>query len=174
MAGMEALGRLVDFSDAIAPVDLSAGASTAKRVSVKRNSGLMVVLFKGAASSGTDPVITFKESTAFTSGTTQNMATPPAYFWQKAGATLAGSETWTQVLTPSSSYSSGALTLTGEQGHQGIYVWDILSEDLSAGYAYIEADIAKAGTVAQLGGLLYIPHDLLSQRFPSSLAAASA
>ena len=171
MAGMEALGRLVDFTDGIAPVDLSAGASTGKRVSMKRQSGLMVVLFKGAASSGTDPVVTFKESTADTSGTTQNMATPPLYWWQKAGATLAGTETWTQV---TASYSSGAQTLTGEQGHQGVYVWDILSEDLSAGFDYIEVDIAKAGTVAQLGAVLLIPHDLLSARGPANLAALSA
>lgn len=170
MAGMEALGRLADFSVGIAPVDLSAAASTGKRVSMKRTSGLMVVIFKGAASSGTDPVVTFKEANAFTSGTSQNMVTPPAYFWQKAAATLAGSETWSQV---TATYSSGAVTLTGEQGHQGIYVFDILSEDLSAGFDYIEVDIAKAGTVAQLGAVLFIPHDILSQRLPSNLAALS-
>ena len=76
MAGIEALGRLVDFSAAIVPVDLSAGANTGKRVSVKNNDGLMVVIFKGPASSGTDPAFTFKEATAFTSGTSQAMATP--------------------------------------------------------------------------------------------------
>lgn len=171
MAGMEALGRLDDFSVGIAPVDLSAAAVTGKRVSVKRQSGLQVVLFKGAASSGTDPVFTFKEATADSGGTSQNMATPPGYWWQKAGATLAGTETWSQV---TATYSSGAQTLTGEQGHQGIYVWDILSEDLSAGFSFIEVDVAKAGTVAQLGALLFIPHDLLAQRLPSNLAALSS
>lgn len=171
MAGMEALGRLADFSVGVAPVDLSAAAVTGKRVSLKRTSGLMVVLFKGAASSGTDPAVTFKEATAATGGTSQVMATPPAYFWQKTAASLAGTELWTQV---TASYSSGVQTLTGQQGNQGIFVWDILSEDLSAGFSYIEVDSSKAGTVAQLGALLFIPHDLLSQRFPSNLAAATA
>jgi hypothetical protein len=171
MAGMEATGRTVDFSVAVAPVDLSAGAVTGKRCAVKRASGLMVVIFKGAASSGTDPAFTFKEATADTGGTSQNMANPPAYFWKKSAATLAGSETWSQV---TASYSSGVVTLTGEEGNQGIYVFDILSEDLSAGFEYVEVDASKAGSVAQLGGVLFIPHDLLSQRSPANLPALSA
>jgi len=171
MAGMEALGRLNDFSVGIAPVDLSAAAVTGKRISMKRNSGLMVVIFKGAASSGTDPAFTFKEATADTSGTSQNMANPPQYYWEKTATTLAGTETWTQV---TATYSSGAVTLSSQEGNQGIFVFDILSEDLSAGFDYIEVDAAKAGTVAQLGAVLYIPHDLLSQRNPANLAALSA
>lgn len=171
MAGMEALGRLVDFSCGVAPVDLSAAASTGKRVSLRHCSGLLVVIFKGAASLGTDPAVTFKEATAETSGTSQDMATPPGYYWQKAAATLAGTETWSKV---AASYSSGAVTLTSQEGNQGIYVFDILSEDLSAGFDWVEVDIAKAGTVAQLGGVLLIAHDLLSQRSPANLAALSS
>ncbi len=171
MAGMHALGRLADFSCAIAPVDLSAAAVTGKRVAVKRASGLMVVIFKGAASAGTDPEFTFREATAATGGTIQNMANPPAWYWQKTAAALAGSETWSQV---TATYSSGSVALTGEEGNQGIFVFDILSEDLSAGFDFIEVDSVKAGTVAQLGAVLYIPHDLLSQRSPANLAALSS
>ena len=171
MSGMEALGRLADFSAGFAPVDLSAAAVTGKRVSMKRQSGLMVVLFKAAATAGVDPGLTFLEATADTGGTSQAMATPPAYFWKKSAAALTGAETWTQV---AASYTSGTQTLTGEEGNQGIYVWDILSEDLSAGFDFVEVDAVKAGTVAQLGALLFIPHDLLSQRSPSLLAALSS
>lgn len=171
MAGIEALGRTADFSVAVAPVDLSAAAVTGKRVSLKNCVGVQVVIFKGAASSGTDPAFTFKEATADTGGTSQDMATPPAYFWKKTAATLAGTEQWVQV---TASYSSGVLTLTGEEGNQGIYVFDILAEDLSAGFDYIEVDASKAGTVAQVGGVLYVLHDLAVQRFPSNLAAASS
>lgn len=171
MAGMEALGRLTDASVGIAPVDLSAAAVTGKRCAVKRASGLAVVIFKGAASSGTDPAFTFKEATADSGGTSQNMANPPAYYWQKTAAALAGTETWTQV---TAAYSSGAVTLTGEEGNQGIFWFDILSEDLSAGFDYVEVDSAKAGSVAQLGAVLFVPHDLLSQRGPANLAALSA
>lgn len=171
MAGQETLGRGVDFSAAIAPVDLSVAAVTGKRVSMKNTSGLMVVIFKGAAASGTDPAVTFKEATAFTGGTSQNMANPPAYFWKKSAAALAGSETWSQV---TAAYSSGAVTLTGEEGNQGIYVFEILEQDLSAGFDFIEVDAAKAGTIAQLGGVLYIAQGLKVERFPANLAALSS
>lgn len=168
MSGMEALGRLADLTVAIAPVDLSAAAVTGKRASMKATSGLFVVIYKGAASSGTDPGFTFKEATAASGGTSQNMATPPAYFWRKSAASLAGTETWTKV---TATYSSGTVTLTGEQGNQGVYLFDILSEDLSAGFSYIEVDSVKAGTVAQIGSVIYQAHDLLSQRSPANLAA---
>lgn len=171
MSGIEALGRLDDFSIAVAPVDLSGGANTGKRVSLKNCTGIQVVIIKGAASSGTDPAFTFKEATADTGGTSQAMATPPGYFYKKSAATLAGTETWSKV---TASFSSGVITLTGEEGNQGIYVFDVLSEDLSAGFSYLEVDNSDAGSVAQLGTVLYIAHDLLAQRDPANLAALSS
>ncbi|HEY5396203.1 MAG TPA: hypothetical protein VIL16_12480 [Trebonia sp.] len=171
MAGIEALGRLVDYSVGVAPVDLSGGAQTGKRVSLKNASGVQVVIFKGAASTGTDPAFTFKEATADTSGTSQVMATPPAYFYKKSATALAGTEQWAQV---AATYSAGVITLTGEEGNQGIYVFDVLAEDLSAGFEYLEVDSGDAGSVAQLGGVLFIAHDLLVQRDPALLAALSS
>jgi hypothetical protein len=168
---MEALGRLDDLSIAVAPVDLSGGANTGKRVSLKNCSGVQVVVVKGAASTGTDPAFTFKEANADTSGTSQAMASPPAYFYKKSAAALAGTEAWAKV---TASFSSGVVTLTGEEGNQGIYVFDVLSEDLSAGFDYLEVDSSDAGSVAQLGTVFYLLHDLSTQRDPANLAAASA
>lgn len=167
---MEALGRLNDVSIAVAPVDLSGGAVTGKRVSLKNCTGVQVVIIKGAASSGTDPAFTFKEATADTGGTSQAMASPPGYFYQKSAATLAGTETWSKV---TATFSSGVVTLTGEEGNQGIYVFDVLADTLSAGFGYLEVDSSDAGAVAQLGTVLYLPHDLDVQRDPANLAAAS-
>jgi hypothetical protein len=171
MAGIEALGRENDFSIGVAPADLSGGAVTGKRISLKNCVGVQIVIVKGAASSGTDPTFTFKEATADTSGTSQNMATPPAYFYKKSAAALAGTETWTKV---TATYSTGVLTLTGEQGNQGIYVFDVLAEDLSAGFTYLEVDSGDAGSVAQLGTVLFIAHDLLVERDAANLAALSS
>lgn len=171
MSGIEALGRLLDMSAGIAPVDLSVAAVTGKRVSMKNASGLAVVIFKGAASAGVDPAFTLKEATAFTGGTSQNMGNPPAYYWEKTAAALAGSETWSQV---TATYSSGAVTLTSQEGNQGIFVFQVLSQDLSAGFSYIEVDAAKAGAVAQLGAVLLVPFDLASQRDVGNLAALSS
>lgn len=171
MAGIEALGRENDFSIGVAPVDLSGGAQTGKRVSLKNCTGVQVVIIKGAASTGTDPTFTFKEATADTSGTSQVMATPPAYFYKKSAAALAGTEVWTKVTAV---YASGVITLTGEQGNQGIYVFDVLAEDLSAGFSYLEVDSGDAGSVAQLGAVLFIAHDLLVERDAANLAALSS
>lgn len=171
MAGIEALGREVDFSMAFAPADLSGGAVTGKRVSLKNASGVQVVVIKGAASSGTDPAFTFKEATADTGGTSQNMASPPGYFYKKSAASWDGTQTWSKV---TAAYSSGVITLTGEQGNAGIYVFDVLSQDLSAGFDYIEVDSSDAGSVAQLGVVLYVVHDLASERDPVNLAALSS
>lgn len=171
MAGIEALGRETDFTIGVAPVDLSGGAQTGKRVSLKNASGVQVVIVKGAASTGTDPAFTFKEATADTSGTSQVMANPPAYFYKKSAAALAGTETWAKV---AATYSTGVVTLTGEEGNQGIYVFDVLAEDLSAGFDYLEVDSGDAGSVAQLGTVLFVVHDLLAQRSPANLAALSS
>lgn len=171
MSGIEALGREVDFSAAVLPVDLSGGAATGKRVSLKNASGVMVVIFKGPASTGTDPAFTFKEATAFTGGTSQAMATPPAYFYKKSAASFAGSETWAKV---AATFSSGVVTLTGEQGNGGVYVFDVLAADLSAGFSYLEVDAGDAGSVAQVGGVLFVAHDLLAERDPANLAALSS
>jgi len=170
MAGIEALGRLVDFSAAVLPVDLSGGANTGKRVSMKNCVGMLLVIIKGPASSGTDPAFTFKEATAFTSGTSQNMAAPPGYYYQKSAASFAGSETWSKK---TATYSSGAITLTSEEGNGGIYVFNVLSQDLSAGFSYLEVDSSDAGSVAQLGTVLYIAHDLSTGRDAANLAALS-
>jgi hypothetical protein len=171
MAGIEALGRVNDFSIGVAPVDLSGGGATGKRISLKNCSGVQIVIVKGAASTGTDPTFTFKEATADTGGTSQDMAVPPLYFYKKSATTLAGTEQWTQV---TATYASGVITLTGEEGNQGIYVFDVLAEDLSAGFEYLEVDSGDAGSVAQLGTVLFIAHDLLVERAPANLAALSS
>lgn len=167
MAGMIGLGRLFDLGNAVVPVDISAGAQTGKRVRLSRASACAVVLFKGAASSGTDPALTFNVYAAASGGSASTAYTGPTTMYQKAGATLANTETWTKVsVTP----SSNVVTLTGEQGHQGIYVFEILGSQLPDGYSFLEVDTGDAGTIAQLAGVLYILHDLTVQRSVTNLA----
>lgn len=171
MAGMIALGRTFDLGSAVTPHDLSGGANTGKRIHVSRASGLAVVVFKGAGSTATDPAFTFNVYKASSGGSAAAAYTGPTSMYVKAAATLAGTETWTKTaVTP----SSNVVTLTGEQGHEGIYVFEILGSQLPDGYAYYEVDSSDAGTVAQLGGVLYILHDLTVQRTPANLAAQNA
>lgn len=165
----EALGRLVDISTGLAVYDTNAGAGTGKRVKVGGNAaGVTVVLFK-AAGTGTDvPVLTFKQHTASSSGTTANLATITKWY-AKSATTLAGTEQW----VANTQSAAATVTLTGEATKQGIYVFTIDADQLSDGYGYVSVDIADTGSAgAQYGGVLYLLHDLMVQRTPASLAAS--
>lgn len=163
---MYKLGYTFDVGVDAAPVDLSAAAVTGKRINVKNMRNLNVVLIKGAASSGTDPQLTFNQWAASSGGSAT--AFNPDHFWKKTAATLLNSEQWVNVAV---STTNGQVTLTGEQGNQGIYVFEIHVPNMTAGNDYISVDTAKAGTVAQLGTLIYVPADLSVRRSPNLLQA---
>jgi hypothetical protein len=168
---MEALGREFDLSVGAAPYDTNAAASTGKRVKLGANAnGVSIVLFKGAGT-GTDvPVLTFKQHTASSGGTSANLATIKK--WRaKSATTLAGTETWVE----NTQAAAATVTLTGEATKQGIYVFEIDADQLDDGYGYVSVDVADTGAAgAQLGGVLYILRDLMVQRDPASLAASLA
>lgn len=164
---MHGIGRLLDLSVGFAPVDTQAGANTGKRVALRYSETITVVLFKGAGV-GTDvPVFTLNEHTALTGGTSQVLAKITTWF-RKSATTLAGTETW--VATTQAAAST--LTLTGEATKQGIYAFAVEGVSLSDGFTHMSVDVADTGAAgAQLGGLLYIAHDLFVQRKPSNLPA---
>jgi hypothetical protein len=167
----EGLGRLFDISVGAAPVDLSSAAVTGKRVSLKRAAALTIVVFKGAGTAGDDPTVTLKQHTAASSGTSANLAAIDHYYLKNA-TTLAGTETWTRVT------QSAAATIADPGGagtsaeSQQILAIPVLGTSLSDGYSYVSLDIADVGTNAQLGGVLYLLHDLTAQRAPANLQAA--
>ena len=155
------------MSVGFAPVDTQTGANTGKRIAMRYGETVSIVLFKGAGT-GTDvPVFTLNEHTALTGGTSQTLA-KIATWHRKSAATLLGSETWvttTQV-------AAATLTLTGEATKQGIYVFDIEGASLSDGFTHLSCDVADTGSAgAQLGGLLYVMHDLYVQRKGANLPA---
>lgn len=164
---MEALGRLFDLSVGIVPVDLSGGAATGKRISLRDARGAALVVFKGLEAGTDDPVLTFQQHKVNTGGTPANLATITKVY-QKAAVTLAGTETWAKVTQA----ASQTVTLTSQAANQGIYVVQIHADDLTAGYNFVSVNTADAGSTAQLGGALWILYDLEIQRKPENLAAA--
>lgn len=178
MAGMLGLGRVFDLGAAVTPHDLSGGAVTGKRIHLDNCSALTVVVYKGAASTGTDPAFTFGAYAASSGGSKSTAYTGPTSAYVKAAATLAGTETWAAKTVKSSggdyALSSNIVTLTGEEGNEGIYVFEVYGSQLPDGYPYFEVDSSDAGTVAQLGGVLYIKHDLTVQRTPTNLPAQNS
>ena len=167
---IEALGRLIDISVGVAPADLSAAASTGKRVSLKGADGCTIVVFKGAGTAGDDPTVTLKQHTAATGGTSSNLAIIDHYYLKNAGA-LAGTEQWTRVA------QAAAATIADPGGagtsaeSQQIVVIEVQAPQLSDGYGYISLDIGDVGSNAQLGAVLYLLHEMRAQRKPALLAA---
>lgn len=167
MAGMEGLGRLMDISAAIVTVDLSVGTNTGKRCSLRNASGVTVLVFKGAASGGTsDPALTFSTWTAASSGSQDTTTVTVDHYYKKAAASYVGTLAWTKVNIT----ATATPTLSSEAGNAGLYAFEINTSQVPDGYPFLEVDIAKAGTSAQIGGVLYIPHDLQhAGRTPANL-----
>lgn len=169
----EGIGRLFDISIGAAPVDLSAAATTGKRVSLKNAAALTIVVFKAAGTAGDDPTVTLQQHTASSGGTSQNLATIDHYYLKNA-TTLAGTETWarkTQAAAATIADPGGAGTSAESQQ---ILVIEVLGTQLADGYSYVSLNIADVGTNAQLGCVLYLLHDLTVGRAPEKLVAALA
>lgn len=167
MAGMEGLGRLFDLSLAVAPVDLSGGAKTGIRQSLKNASGCTVVVFKAAGAAGnTDPAFTIKSYDAATNGNSDTTTVKVDHYYKKSGTSYDGTQAWSKV----SITSTATPTLSSEGSSAGVYAFEIFASQMPDGYPYLEVDSSDAGTGAQIGGVLYIPHDLEVQRTPANLA----
>lgn len=152
---MEGLGRLFDVEIGIAPVDLSGGATTGKRCSLRDATGISILLIKGLEAGTDDPVLTFQQHKVSTGGTPANLAIIDHYY-QKSAVTYLGSEQWVKKTQA----ASQTVTLTSEAPNQGLYLFEIGANDLSDGYGYVSVNIADAGSTAQLGTLIYVPHDI--------------
>lgn len=163
---MEALGRLFDLQGAVVPVDLSGGAVTGKRISLRDARGVAFVVFKGLEAGTDDPVLTFQQHKVNTGGTPLNLAVVTKYY-SKAAVTYAGTEAWTKTTQA----ASQTVTLTSQAPNQGIYVVQISADSLADGYKYVSVNTADAGSTAQLGGILAVLYDLEIQRAPENLQA---
>jgi len=149
------LGDTFDLSIGLSPVDLSVAANTGKRVSLAETTGLTIVLVKAAGTAGEDPVLTLKQHTAASGGTTSNLAVITEYFLKNA-APLAGSETWTKLT------QAAAATITDPGGagtsaeSEQLVAIRVRPDQLSAGNSYVSLDVADVGAAAQRGAVLYI------------------
>lgn len=172
---MYELGKGFDLGPVIAPVDLSAAAVTGKRVMARNAQNVNFVVFKGVEAGTDDPVLTFQQFTAVSAGTTSALLID--HYWVKSAVTLAGTETWTRVnntsdgnvYTPGVNTINATVTLTGLAGKQAIVVIEVNTKDLADGNDYCSVNTAKAGTTAQIGGILTVLGDLVTKRSPSNL-----
>jgi hypothetical protein len=168
---MEALGRLVDISTGIAPLDLQT-ARTGKRVTLKRSASVMVVFRKGIGTAGDDPTLTLKEHSAYTGGTSQNLATITRYHLKTATTPgLVGTETWSLVTQASGATIADPGGAGTSAESEQIVVFHVDGTELSDGFTHISVDVADTGTNAQLGSVDYYLYDLNQPRKPTNMRA---
>lgn len=161
-----ALGRVLDLSCGIAPVDSQTAAMTGKRFSMQNCGGVLIVMFKAAGIAADDPTITLIEHTAYTGGTSTNLAIITTY-GLKQETTLDGDEAWSVVTqTAAATIVGNATSAETEQ----ILALDVRSEQLTDTYTHISVDIGDTGAGGtQPIAVLYMPYDLTMQRIPSNM-----
>jgi len=163
---MEGLGRLYDLSACITAgvVDLQA-AQTGIRFNMEGCSGVDIVVVKGIGTAGDDPTFTLNEHTAYTSGTSANLAAIDHWYIKSDTTALDGAETWTKGT------QTAAATLTDATWAETamILVIPVEAASLSDGYTHISLSVGDVGSNAQLGAILYVPRDLNAQRTPANL-----
>jgi hypothetical protein len=157
------LGNKYDLGTGVAPVDLASGAATGTRVYMAHCDAVDVVFIKGAGTASEDPVLTLKQHTAASGGTTSDLEVITKYF-TKGEATLDNDEVWTET----SQAASAEVTTVAEE--EQIVVFTVSKDQLAEGSKYISVDIASIGAEAdaQLGTVLYIFHGLDRHASPTS------
>jgi hypothetical protein len=176
MGAMYGLGRLFDIGLNFAPVDLNTAGATGKRLSLSGATGVTFVFALAVAGGGTDDdVITFKQHTAYTSGTSNNLATATVAsstgitkYWVKSEVALDNDESWVETTQS----DSATVTLSGATYAtlQVVLAVYVSADQLGDGYGWVSADFADPGSGgSRLGVGLAIVHDLASQRKPANL-----
>ena len=167
---MQGLGRLFDIGSAFSPVDFNTSdAATGHRIHMRNYETVACVLFKGAGTAGADPVITIREHTAATGGTSADLAVVDEFFYKEETA-LDGDETWTRVAQT----EAATATVATWAENEGIVVVEVEAASLSAGFEWVSFNIAATVANAQLVAGLYIMHGLKIQRRPDLLAQPNA
>jgi hypothetical protein len=162
---MEALGRLFDVGVGWSPVDLdTANAATGKRLALSVADSVTFLAFT-AAGGATAATFTVKQHTAYTGGTTADLAKIDHYYI-KSETVLDNDEAWTRVdQSVAATVSLG--TTYGDDEY--ILAIEVNSGMLSAGYTHVSLDFAATLGAPKLGCCLYLPHELYYQRKPTGL-----
>lgn len=161
----EGLGNLYDIGLCWAPVDLNtADGATGKRIAMMPGRGLSIVVIKAAGTDNDDFTYTLQQHTAYTGGTSSNLATID-HFYYKSEATLDNDEAWTI-----GSQAAAATVLDNDRAQsQELLVIPVHQAMLTEGYTHVSLNAAATVANAQLAAAIYIVHGLRHRRRPDRL-----
>lgn len=177
---MRGLGNAFDVATVIPLVaDLAAGANTGKRIHLAQYQTIDFLFYKNPASAGTDTIVlTLREHTANTGGTSANLAAIGDYYYKSTVTALAGTEAWTAGDNTSGGLPQATLSLTNAiipAANQAIVSFSLEADSLDAGYGWVSLDIPDPGSGGTInGGCFAVLSGLKSQRRPDLLAQPNA
>lgn len=171
---MDALGNLFDVGTGWAPVDLdTANGATGKRINMTMHEQVTFLVFL-AAGGTTAATLTLKQHTAYTSGTSNNLASATVtdsygitYFHIKSEVLLDNDESW--VKTTQAEAATIALGDTAYGDKELILALEVHRAQLGAGYTHVSLDHAATLGATKPGACLIIPSGLRYRRKPASL-----
>jgi hypothetical protein len=162
---MLGLGKDYDIGLAFAPVDLATAGFTGKRISMHDCAGVDIVLVYGAGTDGDDPVPSLQQHTAYTSGTSSNLAVMDTIY-RKAETLLDNDESWAETTQTAATIMTA---VADDAQKEKIYVIHVPSAALSDGYTHISVNQADLSNNAQLAAGLYFKVGLQVQRTPPNM-----
>ncbi|MGJ5831423.1 hypothetical protein [Streptomyces ossamyceticus] len=162
---MLGLAKDYDIGLAFAPVDLATAGFTGKRISMHDCAGVDIVLVYGAGTDGDDPVPSLQQHTAYTGGTSADLA-EISTIYRKAETTLDNDEIWAETTQTAAAIMTA---VADDAQKQKIYVIHVPSAALADGYTHISVNQADLSNNAQLAAGLYLKVGLQVQRKPSNM-----
>jgi hypothetical protein len=162
---MLGLGNVYDIGWAFAPVDLATAGATGMRISMHDCAGVDIVLAYAVGTDGDDPVPSLQQHTAYTSGTSANLAIMTTIY-RKSEATLDNDESWTKTTQAAATIMTA---VSDDAQKQNLYVIHVPSSALSDGYTHISVNQADLSNNAQLACGLYIKVGLVRPGTPALL-----
>lgn len=143
----------VDFVSGLVPINLGSNRSS-DVISLKNHGRCAIILHKAAGSASEDPTITLLQATSVSPSNAKALNFTEV--WTKQG-TLSSVGTWTKVTQA----AGNEYTNTAASENEAVWLIDIKAEDLDVdnGYDCIQVTIADAGSVNQLGAVMFVLHE---------------
>lgn len=172
---MYKLGYTVDTGSVTVPTDAHVGAITGLRVNLRNAQSIIFVVSAMAAATGSDDlVLTFKEHTASSSGTTTNLgagtnANGVTTWWLKQATALAGTETWAKQTQA----ASATVTVPGASyaAKQVLVAVQLNTKDIDDTYDYVSCSVGALATASRFVSITPLLTDLVTRRDPANMPA---
>ena len=150
---MEALGRLFNIASVVAPVDLSGGAQTGKRIHLREGTGCAFVYFADAGTAGEDVDLDVQQYNVSTGGTAKDLDVV-THFYSRRATTLDNSEKWVK----STQTAASEVDLGDDEGeNQVLAVVEVHASQLDDGYQWVSCNTNDSGsTTGKLGCIIGI------------------